>query len=122
MTALVASTLGLALITTICCAWLAAKSAADCLRQVSECSRLAKRLREIEPEIAELQSQYTSLLESHKRLRSRTGMQNLREKRASTAAETKAQLLQRLGLAGKSGPDFARAQIALRSGDDSHPD
>lgn len=113
MTALVAGMLGLALAICVCSTWLAARYARDCSTLASECSTLARRLREVEPSIAELSSQYDSLLESHKRLRSREGMRNLRERRGSTQAETKAELLARMGLAGKSGPEFARAQLSL---------
>lgn len=115
VTATGAAMLGLVLIIASWLTWRCARYAADCLRLASEFSALRKRLREIEPEIAELSSQYDSLLESHKRLRSREGMRSLRQTRGSTAAETKAQLLQRLGLAGKAGPEFARAQLNLNA-------
>jgi len=38
-----------------------------------------KRLRSVESQIADLQSSFDSLLESHKRLRSKIGMQTLRQ-------------------------------------------
>lgn len=71
-------------------------------------------------EIGDLTSSVESLTESHKRLRSREGMRELREKRKGRGEpESKAELLQRLGLAGKAGPDFARAQLSLNA---SNPD
>lgn len=107
--------LGLAI--AICSALLSATCAIACWRLASESYLLLKRRRELEALTAELNSNFENLLESHKRLRSREGMRTLREKRTSTAVETKAQLLQRLGLAGKAGPDFARAQLQLNAND-----
>lgn len=73
-------------------------------------------MRDVQIEIGELTSTVESLTESHKRLRSREGMRDLRARRAGPPRpETKAELLQRLGLAGKAGPDFARAQLSLNA-------
>lgn len=76
--------------------------------------------RDMEQQISDLNSNFESLLDSHKRLRSRQGMQELRARRSGAkTVETKAELLARLGLAGKSGPDFARAQLRLVGADDT---
>lgn len=73
-------------------------------------------MRDAQIEIGELTSTVESLTESHKRLRSREGMRDLRARRsAPKGPETKAELLQRLGMAGKSGPEFARAQLELNA-------
>ncbi len=102
----------------ICLLWLSARHARDCYSQASGFSLSLKRARDLEAQIADLNSNFESLLESHKRLRSRQGMKDLREKRGTDATrqpETKAQLLARLGLAGKAGPDFARAQLGIHA-------
>lgn len=91
--------------------------AAVCLRAASGSARLRKQMRETHIEIGELTSTVETLTESHKRLRSREGMRDLRARRAAPQQETKAQLLQRLGLAGKAGPDFARAQLNIHAHD-----
>lgn len=109
---------GLVLLTTICLTFLCALCAAVAWKQASTCSRLRKRVHEVELSIADLTSTTENLLDSHKRLRSREGMKALRERRSGPkSAETKAELLQRLGLAGKSGPDFARAQLSINAND-----
>jgi hypothetical protein len=106
-----------ALVTLICSVLLSALSASACWKLASGSYRLRKRTRELELLTAELSSSFESLMESHKRLRSRTGMAELRERRNGSAAprenESKGELLQRLGLAGKHGPDFARKQMTL---------
>lgn len=89
--------------------------AVACLRAASGSARLRKQMRDIHIEIGELTSTVETLTDSHKRLRSREGMRDLRARRAGPQQETKAQLLQRLGLAGKAGPDFARAQLNLNA-------
>lgn len=77
-------------------------------------------MREAHIEIGELTSTVETLTESHKRLRSREGMRELRERRKGAGRpETKGELLQRLGLAGKAGPAFAQAQLELNA---NHPD
>lgn len=87
-----------------------------CWRAASASARLRKQVREAHIEIGELTSTVETLTESHKRLRSREGMRDLRERRkARSGPETKAELLQRLGLAGKAGPDFAKAQLELNA-------
>lgn len=73
-------------------------------------------MREAHIEIGELTSTVETLTESHKRLRSREGMRELRERRkGGKLPETKSELLQRLGMAGKVGPDFAKAQLELNA-------
>ena len=44
-------------------------------------SQLRKRIRNVESSFADLESSFESLLESHKRLRSRAGMRELRSRR-----------------------------------------
>lgn len=104
------------LLTLIFSVLLCATCAVASWKAVSASYRLRKRTRELELLTAELNSNFESLLESHKRLRSRTGMAELRERRKGGGRpETKAELLQRLGLAGKAGPSFAAAQLALNA-------
>lgn len=105
---------GLLLTTMVCLTLLSAICAAVAWKQASTFYRLRKRVHELELSTADLNSTVENLLDSHKRLRSREGMKELRERRsAPKSAETKAELLQRLGLAGKSGPAFAAAQLSL---------
>lgn len=111
---------GWELITTISLTFLCVGCAAVAWKQASACSRLLKRVRELELSTADLNSHLDALQESHKRLRSREGMRELRERRSTKNTqrpETKGELLQRLGLAGKAGPDFARAQLSLNAND-----
>lgn len=109
---------GLLLTTMICSTLLSAICAVVAWRQASTCYRLRKRVHDLELSTADLNSTVENLLDSHKRLRSREGMKALRERRSGPKiAETKAELLQRLGLAGKAGPDFARAQLSLNAND-----
>jgi len=104
------------LLTLISLALLCVVCAVVSWRAASGCYRLRKQMRETAIEIGELSSAVETLTESHKRLRSREGMRDLRERRkAPPAEETKGQLLQRLGLAGKAGPDFARAQLSIHA-------
>lgn len=101
-------------ITLHCLTLLVAVSAGVASKRAFESSASLKWRRETDALITDLNSNFDSLLESHKRLRSRTGMQELRARRTPmTKAETKAELLARVGLAGKSGPEFARAQLNL---------
>lgn len=109
-----------ALITLTCLLSLAAASVSVACWRASKSSPSLKWRREMEQQISDLNSNFDSLLESHKRLRSRQGMADLRARRSGPkSAETKAELLARLGLAGKVGPDFARAQRGLVNADDS---
>ncbi len=86
-------------------------------RRDSRYSALQKRMNELERMTSDLESSFGSLMESHKRLRSRTGMRELRETR-SQEPETKAQVRRRLfGMA--AGPAFAKIQAGLNA---NHPD
>jgi hypothetical protein len=69
---------------------------------------MTKRMNDLEVAMADLQSSFQSLIESHKRLRSRTGMRELREREQEP--ETKAQARARI-FGHKAGPDFARTQL-----------
>lgn len=111
---------GWALITMILSTFLSAACAAVAWKRASECYPLRKRVRDLERTTADLNSDLESLLESHKRLRSREGMRELREKRSRKTTpqhESKSELLERLGMAGKTGPAFAAAQLALNAHD-----
>jgi hypothetical protein len=111
---------GLALITMTCLLLLSAGCALVAWRQASACSRIRKRVHDLELSTADLNASLENLLDSHKRLRSREGMRELRSRRAGKTAdrpESKGELLARLGLAGKAGPDFARAQLNLNADD-----
>jgi len=106
------------LVTLICSVLLSALCASACWRLASASYRLLRRARDLEVLTAELNSNFESLMESHKRLRSRTGMAELRARqKGPPEKETKAELLQRLGLAGKAGPAFARAHIGMIQND-----
>lgn len=108
-----------ALVMAICSALLSAGCALACWRLASESYLLRKRRHDLEASIAELNSNFENLVESHKRLRSREGMRNLRETRASTQAETKAQARARI-FGAAAGPDFARRQLEVAR--DNRPD
>lgn len=86
--------------------------------RVSRSSAWLKRLNECEAMVADLESSFASLMESHKRLRSREGMRRLREERIEPAQESKAEARKRV-FGVTSGPDFARRQMeyASRHGD-----
>lgn len=109
------------LITMICSQLLSVGYAVAAWKRVSDASAHRKWRNETTQLITDLQSSFDSLLESHKRLRSRQGMAELRERkkggRPPSTVETKAELMQRLGLAGKAGPDFARVQLQLNADD-----
>lgn len=100
----------------ICLALWAAGCAVACYRAVSVYSRLKKRVYDVERETSDLTSAFESLLESHKRLRSRAGMRELRSREAEPGPETKAQVRKRLfGVA--AGPAFAARQAQLNGRD-----
>ena len=71
----------------------------------------------LKAEIAELYSTLEKLTTTVKRISSRHGMQELRERETAHGAPPpgtpKADLLRHYGLAGKQGPEFARAQMAM---------
>lgn len=62
--------------------FLAVASAVVCWRRVSAYTSPMKRIRETEAALADLQSNYDSLLASHRKLSARVGMRALREKSA----------------------------------------
>lgn len=101
-----------ALVTLICSLSLSAACAMTCWKLASSAYRLQKSRRELELLTAELSSSFENLMESHKRLRSREGMRNLRETRGATPAETKAQARARI-FGAAAGPDFARRQLEV---------
>jgi hypothetical protein len=91
-----------------CVISLLAGYAGAAFKSVSGSSRTRKALRDIQTTVADLESSFDSLLESHKRLRSRAGMRELREKPAGP--ESKADARARI-FGNKSGPAFARQQL-----------
>lgn len=74
-------------ITLTCVTLLAATLAWLVWRRVFASLRVLKRLNDLDQTTADLQSSFESLMDSHKRLRSRTGMRELREERKETKAE-----------------------------------
>lgn len=80
-------------------------------------ARWESRLQELEADQVSLSSSYEKVARELKRLNSRAGMREFRAE--STQAElpippvgtSKADLLRHYGMAGKVGPDFARAQM-----------
>jgi hypothetical protein len=77
--------------------------------EVSE-SRFLAELAKLSAEVTELADAYTSLMESHRKLRSRIGMRGLREQRKDVAvpdpATSKAELRAELAKAGKLNAKF----------------
>lgn len=83
-------------------------------RQVFDASRRMKRINDLDLTMSDLQSSFQALLESHNRLRSRTGMRELREREAQPGQESKAAIRKRLfGVA--AGPAFAARQAELNA-------
>lgn len=98
----------------ICLTLLAAGCAVAAYKRGSVSSRSLKRLNELEVMVSDLQSTFESLLESHKRLRSRAGMRELREREAEPGPESKSAIRKRLfGVA--AGPAFAARQVELNA-------
>jgi hypothetical protein len=94
----------------------AALRAHDAWQQAFESSTAMKRLRALEQSTADLSSQMDDLLASHKSLRSRIGMRELRGKRAEEQQpETKAQARARI-FGAAAGPAFATAQLEVERG------
>jgi len=91
---------------------LAAVYAARSSRLASDASSGLKRLREVERQISDLQSNFDSLMESHKRLRSRVGMRQLRDEKEIPIRETKAQARARV-FGSAAGPAFAEKQLRI---------
>lgn len=105
-------------ITSACVTLLAAGLVWLASRRVSASSRLTKRMNDLEITTADLQSSFESLIESHKRLRSRTGMRELREREAQPGPESKNAIRKRLfGVA--AGPAFAARQAEIDRGRNS---
>jgi regulator of replication initiation timing len=71
-------------------------------------SQMRKRMSDLELMMSDLESSFQSLLESHKRLRSRAGMRELRER--VSEPETKEQARARI-FGNKAGPAFAKQQL-----------
>jgi hypothetical protein len=90
---------------------LAAAYAGALLGRGSVSSHFKKRLRALEQTTADLELNFDSLLDSHKRLRSRAGMRELRAREEPVSKhETKAEIRARI-FGNKSGPAFARQQL-----------
>lgn len=110
---------GSVLITVTCLALLSVTLAGVCLVRAFDALRKVKRWSELQREVSDLQGDFASLMESHKRLRSRIAMQTLRAgKEPPPAPErmTKAQLREKY-FGAAAGPAFARKQIALVDAD-----
>jgi len=102
------------LITLACVTLFNAGCAVVCSRSVFVSLRTKKRVRDLETTTADLESSFDSLLESHKRLRSRTGMRELRARDDDKPVETKADARRRI-FGTAAGPAFAAKQVALES-------
>jgi len=87
-----------------------------CWRLASRSSRITKRMRDLETTTADLESSFDSLLESHKRLRSRAGMREIRERESHPKVETKAEIRRRL-FGAAAGPAFAKIQQGIGNAD-----
>lgn len=80
---------------------------------------LARRMQELEADQVALSSNLEKVATTAKRLTSRAGMRDLREKRGASRSDpppigtSKAELLRYYGMSGKVGPEFARAQQEL---------
>jgi len=66
----------------------AARSANVSSKTVSRATQATKLIESLRIEVADLQSLFASLMDSHKRLRSRIGMKELREKAAEEPKRT----------------------------------
>lgn len=78
---------------------------------------LRRRLSTVEADQVDLSSSQEKLHTTVKRLTSRAGMQELRERRSHSSpppvGTSKADLLRHYGMSGKIGPAFAQAQLEL---------
>lgn len=115
------------LATSIISIFLAVASVAVCWREASRSTRARKWLREqtltktSEPRVAKLEADQAELFlilgkltTAMKRVTSRAGMQDLREKRANAApppGASKAELRRYYGIAGVPGPEVAARQL-----------
>jgi len=105
-----------ALITWTCLASLAAGYVGGCFRSVSEFSRMRKLLRDTQRTVADLESSFDALMESHKRLRSRAGMREYRDREmGAKALETKADARRRI-FGSAMGPAAAKIVQGMSSG------
>lgn len=88
--------------------------ARHCSQRASASCLPTKRMRDLEVATQELASSFDDLLESHKRLRSKEGMRDLRARRAAppAAPETKGEMMRRI-FGHAQGPGFAQAQLDL---------
>jgi hypothetical protein len=75
-------------------------------------SQMKKRLRELEQTTADLELNFDSLLASHKALRSRAGMRELRAREKEPGPENKAEIRARL-FGNAAGPAFAKRMLEL---------
>jgi len=100
----------------ISAAFLSAACAVAAWRLASVSSRTMKRLRDLETMMSDLESSFDSLLESHKRLRSRAGMRELRAREDAPPVEDKKTIRRRL-FGSSAGPAFAALQQRLERGD-----
>jgi hypothetical protein len=107
----------LAVLTGTCVLSLLAGYVGARLMRASRSNLSRKRLDDLERTMADLESSFRSLMESHKRLRSRTGMRELREER-NQEPETKLQVRRRV-FGNAAGPAFAQIQARLNA---NHPD
>jgi hypothetical protein len=99
-------------ITLICALSLLAGYAGAYLRSVSVSSSTRKRMHSLEIAMSDLTSSFESLLESHKRLRSRAGMRELRARDEPEPVEDKKAIRRRL-FGALAGPAFAARQATL---------
>lgn len=82
-------------------------------------SAIARRLETLEADQVALSSNLEKVCTTAKRLTSRAGMQDLRERRRESSSAPpppgapKAELLKYYGMSGKVGPAFAQAQLDL---------
>lgn len=111
-------------IIAICAGSLIAAFAGAFFGRVFASSQLRKRIRNVESSFADLESSFESLLESHKRLRSRAGMRELRSRRGVSDGSapppegaSKAELRRFYGIAAVQ----PAAQRSLQLGDVSRP-
>jgi hypothetical protein len=100
------------LIIQICATSVAVLCAVVASRPGSASLRILKRQREQEVMMSDLQSGFEALLESHKRLRSRAGMRELRAREEAPPVEDKKAIRRRL-FGALAGPAFAARQATL---------
>lgn len=108
--------------TSTCVSVASALYAVNYWKRASESFSRLKNYHQVTQDMVDLQSSMSNLLESHKRLRSKIGMQELRARRSgeeateeptSTVPNSKATLRRSLGLYGN---DQARAAQSIHNG------